>query len=89
MSEKVWKFLLIELETVRVHCQATGCGGIIESPVDTVGQKVRGLRCPFCGVDFDPLHSGRNVLDEFALMVRKLKTHDKTFRFEFVLPDKS
>lgn len=83
MSERLFKFLLSELETVRITCVKEQCGFTIESSVANL-PKVAELICPFCKTAFDPdrVLSGLMAVPQLAKLSHRLK-------IEFVLPDPS
>ena|ERR1700687_2683704 len=97
MSEKLLRFLLGELETVRIKCLGTGrhqsapCPMIFEIPVEQLGQTFPNNSCPTCGQTFtNPGQGPPNILDPLgkALGILKMMAEKKMLQIEFVLPDK-
>lgn len=87
MSEHILKLMLSELTTVRVHCKAPSCGGIVELPIGKLSTKYRGGECPLCKTEFVAINDiGDNpffLLEKVALMFAKAE--DKV-EIEFVVP---
>jgi hypothetical protein len=48
MSEKIFRFLLSELKSLRAICKQPGCGGVVELPLDAISGKKTSIRCPVC-----------------------------------------
>jgi hypothetical protein len=48
MSQKLFRFLIGELKSLRVICKHPGCGGIIEMPLSSVIGKNSPITCPLC-----------------------------------------
>lgn len=81
MSEKLFKFLLSELTTVRIFCPA--CKGTVELPIDRIVRQTH--ECQLCKVEF-----GTEVVaegfKELSSALRKLGMGKA--EIQFVLPDK-
>jgi hypothetical protein len=90
MSERLLRFLLSELETIRIRCCGS-CKTIIEMPLSELARKQLNelLRCPYCHQDFDPLSTGKNSLVEFAKVASKLNELKSSVQLEFVLREPS
>jgi hypothetical protein len=84
MSERLLKFLITELRTVRISCKKCN-RAVVELPVDRLDAALSHGECRFCGYKFhdaggpDPFHSLRMALDELRNM--------KGIEVSFVLPD--
>jgi len=89
MSEHVFKFLLSELNTVRILCQSLKCKGVIEIPLSELAKDshYEHMKCKLCGNDFDPNSTGKSKLVEFACAAEEMKRLEKSIQVEFVLPD--
>ena len=88
MSERLFKFLLSELKTIRVHCQVPGCGVVIEVPVDQLDQKFGTMRCPVCQQQlYAPTERGENPFVSLASAMRLFRSDATRAQIEFVLPD--
>jgi hypothetical protein len=74
MSEKLLKFLLSELQTVRIICHAENCGVVTELPLAILAQRQekKEPRCPHCNASFDPGKTEKDFLIEFAKAVQQL-----------------
>lgn len=88
MSEKLIKFLLSELKTVRVHCRHKGCGAIIEIPTADLGRKFGGGHCPICQ-QLLQLPGDNNGFIQLAEAVKNLTGAKSNVEVEFALPEKS
>lgn len=88
MSEKLFKFLLSELNTVRVHCR--NCDAIIEIPFDKIGSTFPSCACPLCRHTFDTgtWESG-HLFQILAEAFRRIKAIKERVEVEFVLPDRN
>lgn len=93
MSEKLFKFLLSELSTVRLVCKDKSCGAITEMTLEKLRTRFSQSDpcCPVCRAEFgDPATSSTsNPLRDFAQAVRALQARQQFVEVEFVLPDKS
>lgn len=47
MSETLFRFLLSQLESVRIRCGQ--CRGVAEVPIDKLSSAPSNIRCPGCG----------------------------------------
>ena len=87
MSEKLLRFLLSELNIVRIRCRNPECRTIVEIPIEDLGNpNVSYAHCEFCHADFNPTHGDTiplNVLGKALNDFRKLKA---VVDLEFVLP---
>lgn len=96
MSEKLLKFLLGELKTIRIHCQGAHrngekCGAIIEVAMDRLGETFKNCLCPFCYTPFqwrDQAGADHNLFHELAKVVENLRSIENCVQVEFVLPEK-
>jgi hypothetical protein len=85
MSEKLLKFLLTELDIVRIRCGK--CQAVIEMPVTNLGKSFGPFTCSCCNTPFympgtgDPFGSLSRAIAQLASMTN--------IQVEFVLPDKS
>ncbi|HZY85540.1 MAG TPA: hypothetical protein VFE78_11970 [Gemmataceae bacterium] len=90
MSEKLIRFLLSELGTIRIICHnkvhPTGpeCGGIVEVPLAKLGSVDK---CPLCKEGFRGDTDSIDRFGDFALAVGRLKEQTERYGLEFVLPD--
>jgi hypothetical protein len=86
MSDKLLKFLVTELLTVRVGCKKCG-RAVVELSIDRLHEALDGGECRFCHYKFhdaaapDPFNNLRMALDELRGMKDKLEV-------SFVLPAK-
>jgi hypothetical protein len=91
MSEKLVKFTITELATVRLTCLT--CQNATEMTVDEAGRRVDDSRCPLCRAEWmwpspaDP--PGKTPINQLAKMVQRIQAQTKHVRVEFVLPDPS
>jgi hypothetical protein len=84
MSETLFKFLLSELDTVRVRCMA--CNRVAEVHVDDLAAFPDG-NCRFCAAPLlPPVSSGQGALYALLTMIQKFKLRAKQVEVEFVLP---
>lgn len=88
MSDRVLKFLLSELKTVRIICPH--CEAVAEMPIDRLATRFETERkCLGCGESYgfgdhgNPLDRLGKVIAEFFALQRNTKFPD----IEFVLPD--
>lgn len=89
MSEKILKFLLDELKTVRLVCQATGCGAAIEFSCEHLQQTP--TKCPVCGAHFFDVASDkpqRDYIKNLLLALHHLEFVRERVKIEFVMPDR-
>ena len=88
MSEAVLRFMLDELQAVRLVCQ--NCKGVVELPVGDLAKHFAGrAECLLCRRPFQSLPaSGHSHLDAFAWAVEGLKTIANEVQLQFVLPHK-
>lgn len=89
VSEHVFKFLLDELDTVRIVCQSSVCGAVLEIPVGDVPRVFQQIgRCKVCGADFDRRTAENpNSVVDLAKAITAAKDAKERYRVEFVLPD--
>lgn len=85
MSEKLFRFLLSELKTIRIICK--GCHGIIELPPGKIAHQLAAVQCPLCRVSFG--HSENYQLAKLAEAIHELSKPDAPVTVEFLIPDKS
>jgi hypothetical protein len=88
MSETVLKFMLDELQAVRLVCQS--CKGIVELPVGDLAIRFASrAECPLCRHPFQSVPaSGHSYLAAFAWAVEGLNTITSEVQLQFVLPHK-
>jgi hypothetical protein len=90
MSEKLFKFLLSELAVVRIHCKASNCDGIVETPIIHLQTKYFSGLCPLCQTQLLPdSRNGLNSLAKLCQAITDLVKRKHEFEVEFVLPDQS
>lgn len=91
MSERLLKFLLAELTTLRIRCKRSTCTGVIEMGVSQLGNLSLSEKCPVCGQMFDFRETigtvERNYLQELGKVIDKLNA-GKNQAIEFVLTEK-
>jgi len=89
MSERVFKFLVAELEKVRVACHH--CGGVAELTLDQLRVRLEQGDCRFCGQPLGVKYNGENQLAKLADVLQRLQDLGKhptgSAAIEFVLPD--
>ncbi len=85
MSEKLFKFLLSELSTVRIICGS--CGVVTETSIDKLESVFKGGQCPSCKASISPplenIEAG--ALGKLSQAIRLLGKEN--LKVEFVLPD--
>jgi hypothetical protein len=91
MSEKLFRFLLSEMTTVRICCCQTSCAGVIEMPVEKLYETITDFKCPVCGNAFTNKAQQKQLgpLESLGHAVRLTKEaiNNGLFEVEFVLPD--
>lgn len=90
MSEKLLRFLLSELKTVRVLCKDAACGAITEMPIGKLDAMLRAKQCacPVCGRSFlSPPDVGQNYFAMLAIAIAGLAAIKSNVEVEFVLLD--
>jgi hypothetical protein len=87
MSERLFRFLLTELDIVRIRCMNGGCSGVIEMSVQSLQRPRKPLACPVCGLVFSAPHA--QSLEELgrALEAVKAASHLDKYEVQFVVPD--
>lgn len=83
MSEKLFKFLLSELKTVRFRC--VKCGTVTEMDIDKAEVRLQDPRCPVCKEAWGTVDPNHFV--NFAAAVRGIRGRTDVVEVEFVLPD--
>ncbi len=86
MSEKLFRFLLSELETIRVKC--VGCEATVEIRTDQILAMLSQGQCKVCGKPLVP-GAGTNAFEHLARAIATFKAQSAAFQIEFTLPDKS
>lgn len=89
MSEKLFRFLMDELKTVRVHCKA--CGGTVELEITKLDSRFLANHCPLCNVDLEWSKAPHdyNPFKELGKLARYFQGIKDKAQVEFTLPDKS
>lgn len=88
MSERIWRFFLNELATIRIHCQA--CSGVIEWPIEKARSSfAQKNHCPLCLEEFGGPDNGPPPLHELAKAMEWLKRTEDRVKVEFILPDET
>lgn len=88
MSEKLLKFLLSELDTVRLVCRHKGCDAIVELPMEALARSsFNAFVCPVCQNGIQP--AGQNNLKALADAWKSLKSMNSFLDVEFVIPSKT
>jgi predicted Zn finger-like uncharacterized protein len=85
MSEKLFRFLLSELETVRVKCLQ--CQTVFEVRTDQIAATFPESKCPVCRkmLGAIPSVSGFTHLSE---AIRQFKADAASVQIEFTIPEK-
>ena len=86
VSEHVFKFLLDELNTVRVVCK---CQAVLEVPLEKLATAFPQSRCHLCGAVYDAVTGVDSNLAQLAGALAAVRRAKENFRIEFVLPDHS
>ena len=87
MSEKLIKFGLSELKTVRITCAQEGtAGGSLEVPVDKITSALINGECPICHQRH--LTSFSTALSDLGHAFTNLKALDSQATLDFILPAK-
>jgi hypothetical protein len=94
VSEKLFRFLLSELEVIRICCTVPNCGGVAEMKVEKLkSSKHMAFVCPVCGNGTSSAHAAgagvSDALDKLGDAIGLMKSTGKAndFVVEFVLPD--
>jgi hypothetical protein len=85
--EKLLKFRLTDLKTVRIVCCSPKCNGVIEIPIDDLKMHMDAMqRCQFCGSNYSTEFGGadKDLLKHFGKCVAELAACTK-FAIEFPL----
>lgn len=85
MSEKLFKFALAELLTVRISCQKEGRGKTLEVPVDKLNEIIHNGICPLCHQNH--LSTFSTQLGILCSVFQNLIAHKSDATIQFVLPD--
>lgn len=86
MSEHLFRFLLSELQMVRVCCRK--CRAITELPITELAAKFPEEKCRFCAAEFDLTANNLPILKGFQEAVAQLMTMQKAVEIEFTVPAK-
>jgi hypothetical protein len=86
VSELLFKFLLSEITTVRVHCRNSVCGGVVEVPVEKLASVFAQPDCPICHRAFGTSGVGGQTLPLLGQIVQELQKIKDKVEIEFVLP---
>lgn len=86
MSETLLKFMLDELQIVRVICRKPGCGAILESKMSDLARFFAGGRCTVCGEYLHLPNDKTNQLAALARVMGSIAASKDLFQVEFVLP---
>lgn len=82
MSKHLLSIFLSELQTIRIHCASSACGGVVEFPTAQLAALKSGpTSCPVCGAPFRLENSALISLGQNLTALEKAK-----FDVEFVLP---
>ncbi len=89
MSEHLLKFLLSELDTVRILCGNPNCGAVVEVPLGRLRHTFRTYECPVCRQPFSLAGEevGHNWLLKLQEAVEGLRQADR-LKVQFVIPQK-
>jgi hypothetical protein len=85
MPEKLLKFLLDELQIIRVTCKSPVCGATVETTIKKA-QEAFPCKCPVCGKDYVD-GAITSPVSKLAAVLVQLAAMKKEVRIEFVLPD--
>ena len=88
MSEKLFRFLLNELKTIRVHCGH--CSVTVEIEIDLLEQKFKTRSCPVCQEKFelDRVPNDYNPFRELAKVAEFFEAVKDQVTVEFTIQDK-
>ncbi len=88
MSRKLFAFLLSELATLRVVCQAPVCGAVTEMTPKVMEMMCGSGACPVCKLPFG-FATGANPLAQLAKAVQDLQLPavQAKVQVEFAVPD--
>jgi hypothetical protein len=89
MSEKLFRFLLNELKTVRVRCGR--CNVTLEVDTELLPKKFYRRTCPLCQSEYNIPHlpDDYNPFHDLAKLLRFFNEAKDQVTMEFTLPDKS
>jgi hypothetical protein len=87
VSEKVLKFYLDELQTIRVTCRNGVCGATVEAPIEHA-EHLFSSQCPVCKKEYLG-QPGSSPVALLAKVIRELAAVKGHVQIAFVLPDKS
>lgn len=77
-----------EISTIRIVCRGTGCGKVLEVPVDVMGADEIGRKCKFCGKDW-MVHEVKDIrfpVLDLIMALRRLKEIESSLQIEFSIP---
>lgn len=88
MSEKLFRFLLSEIRTVRLVCQNPECGGVAEVPITRMGNTPAVNECRICSRHyFSGQLEHNNPIMKLAAAIRELQDKTTDVKIGFSLPD--
>lgn len=84
--ESILRVPLAALNTVRLVCDRTDCGGVVEMPTDRLDALTGAVSCPSCGHALTPRAIGSIGGLKALGMTLKSLAGETGFSVEFVLP---
>lgn len=86
MSEKITRYLLSEIKTIRVVCKR--CKGVVETSIENASDALSGqLTCRFCNADFEkPDHSRYNPFKHLEMIAEAFEKMEPDIEVQFVFP---
>lgn len=86
MSETLFRFLLSDLEKVRLVCQNERCGAVVEISFDRLAAQFN-EKCPGCERQFfGAFTHDQNPLRRLAEAIKDIRKHPKDVQIEFAIP---
>ena len=91
MSEKLFRFLLSELDIIRIRCVVGNCSGVIEMSVKNLKGTHKAIACPVCGTSFSSENpvTAPGLLEELGNVLERVKAASQRDKFEiqFIVPE--
>ena len=87
MSEKIIRYLMSEVQNVRIVCRS--CKAVVETTLESAAEALtQGHRCRFCNAEIPFSDTPRyNPLYELALVAEALKRAEKQLEVHLVFQD--
>ena len=73
MSERLFRFNLKELKTIRLVCKNPDCGAVLEVPIERMRGMTGIILCQACKSETTPFQRGDNLLKELADVMLKVR----------------